>query len=1121
MMRTSPAVDSTSTFLRRFDAFAADYRRRHLWRSICWSLAMALAVYVGLAALDYVFELGYAFRASAAALLLGAALIALIMRAVVTSRRATDRAIAATLEDRFPELGQAVRTAVDYRDADARIGASPALLAAMHEDLDERTSTLALDQALANCRTRRAAIILAAGAAVVLSAVAASWQWRLAARRTLFGDEPYTRVLVTQDDAVVEEGKAPRVAATVEGRLRPTVLMTRPTSPADAPWISRELTPDEEVQRTADQVQYKVEMPKLEHPVEYRLVAGPYSTPTRQVAVRRLLDIKAIQIEVEPPAYTGAAPAVFEDGSFRGLTGSRARMKFTLDRPLRNATIELTSLESRPGEAVAPATQSMELAVDGRTLIGEFELTSDAVYTVAGRGVDGAPLRENRYRIRALRDQLPRITFRDPAIESETHSLAEIPMLANVHDDYGLTKAGIVFRVNNGREYPLVTFPPASAPGDADSAGGIPSNATLEAVLPLEELDVTQRDSVAYYAFAEDNAPDGVRRMETEIRFLDIRPFRRLFNLPDPAGGGGVGGGGGRRLASLEQLIRRERWLLNRSLRLARNVERGDRVNLDDVDDAISMQDDTAGLTRELADAAAEIEDNLGIEEDRISDLFYAAEEAMMRAVDALSVSEFQPSYVQQADAAASLVAARDAIEIAIGQGGGGGAFARLFRLDNELLRRMRGRRSDEQRLEEAAQRLRALASREGRLADGLEESAAFAESASDGDNVDEQASSRAADRMRDMEKEQFEITEEAENVDNLVQEIESGTELVRTRSKASIEASKRVTDELDGGVMAEAARTARQASRQFRELAQHVDGISPPEPAGRLAAARDVSAAVALDLRNMSEQLAAMSGANGEPPSTFPSGPLASNASFTNADAVGDATDAVAESTTTAGDVLESIVTAFGLQEDGVVPRLRQVLDQSDVGRTGVLLERIEADLLAERWQEAGLKVDAAADLMDQLANRLEALHASIVAPRLAQVQALVVRATELQTQLAELDSQDRVNRWRQKLQGLVEDVESAEIRLAAAPELRAMASAAPADPALAAAAWKPLATGYLQPPQSYVTTMDEAVVELQRYLHELAFGRVDAASADQAPPEYVDFVRRYLELLSEGAGR
>jgi hypothetical protein len=196
-------------------------------------------------------------------------------------------------------------------------------------------------------------------------------------------------------------------------------------------------------------------------------------------------------------------------------------------------------------------------------------------------------------------------------------------------------------------------------------------------------------------------------------------------------------------------------------------------------------------------------------------------------------------------------------------------------------------------------------------------------------------------------------------------------------------------------------------------------------------------------------------------------------------------------------------------------------VLDQGDVPRTGSLIERIETDLLAEDWQEAGLKIDAAADLMDQLANRLDALHASIVAPRLAQVQALVTQATELQSQLTQLDGQDHVSRWRGRLAGLVQDVESADVRLNTTAELRAMASSAPMDPALESASWPALPTGYLQPPESYATTMDEAVDELQRYLHELAFGRVDAASADSAPPEYVDFVRRYLELLSEGAGR
>jgi hypothetical protein len=91
----------------------------------------------------------------------------------------------------------------------------------------------------------------------------------------------------------------------------------------------------------------------------------------------------------------------------------------------------------------------------------------------------------------------------------------------------------------------------------------------LEKLLPLEHFELTQKDSITYYAFAEDNPPGGPRRVQTDLQFIDIRPFRRLYRSVEGGRGGG-GGGGGPQLASLEELISRERFVLNRTLRLTR-----------------------------------------------------------------------------------------------------------------------------------------------------------------------------------------------------------------------------------------------------------------------------------------------------------------------------------------------------------------------------------------------------------------------------------------------------------------------------------------------------------------------------------------------------------------------
>jgi hypothetical protein len=1117
MDKSNRPIESSREFLSRFDDFARDYRRNHKLRRVYWTLTVVLGVLAGIAAVDFLIELQYPVRASLSALLLTAAAVGTIVGVHRLARTATNLAIAAQIEDSFPELGQAVRTAVQYRDEPASAGASPSLLAAMQSDLSARTAVLPLDRALNRSRARRAAVSLGAAAAIILAVLAISWQWRIAAQRAMFSDKPFTTLNVEPGDAQVEEGSSLRIAATMEGRLRPAVLMTRPADAGDADWLARDLLPEQEVRRDDSSVQYEISLANVEEPLEYRLVAGPYSSPPHQVSVQRLLTVESTRVEVTPPEYAGAKPAVFNEGNFRGLEGSRVRFEATLDQPVREATLELTPLGGRADDNAA-ATQTTPLRVDGRKLTGEFELSQDAVYSVAGRGVSGARLRDNRFRIRVLKDQLPRVAFRQPDFEDEVHSLAEVKLVAHVIDDFGLTKAGILFRVNNGREYPLATLPAASS----KAAGGHAANriAILEAVLPLEDLAVTPRDSISYYAYAEDNAPSGRRRIETEVRFLDIRPFRRIVHVPQQDGGG-IGGGGGRPLASLDQLIRRERWLLNQSLRLDRAGERRERINVDEVDDAMRLQDDTAELTRELGDAAAEAEAQLGVTEDRISDLFYAAEQSMMRAIDALSVSKFETSHLQQVDAAASLVAARNAIEFIIGQGGGGGvAFKKLFRLNEELLRRMRNRGNPSRRMEDASRQLRSLARREERVAKDLQELEQLSAVSNAGADSTSAPIDERSDRAHEIDDEQSRISQEVEDVDKIVQGLETVTEKIRSRSSASVEAARAVSAELDRMSWNDAAAAARRASRKFHELARNIEGVAPNEPAGRLAAARDVAASVALELRDVGAGLTIAHGAALDSSASLK--PAASRAPKAEADVAQPSPEELLQSAETINDILDSIVTTFAARQDDVVPRLRQVLEASEVGSDATLIEQIETSLLADRWTDASLAAETAGERYDQLSQRLDALYASLVEPRIAQLQAFERRALDLQSQMTQLTSTAQVNRWRQTVAGFVTDLESAKITIAAVDELRQILQQKVSTSSQGAEdeAWTSGTDGLLRPPTSNVTAVDDTVREIQRYLYELAFGRIDAERPDAAPPQYLDLVRRYLQRISEGDG-
>jgi len=110
--------------------------------------------------------------------------------------------------------------------------------------------------------------------------------------------------------------------------------------------------------------------------------------------------------------------------------------------------------------------------------------------------------------------------------------IAEVPMRIRVNDDFGLSKAGIVFQIDGGDEQPLLTgeYDIRVTP-NAEGRIQLNTHAALGDLLCLEKFPVTEDSAVTYYAYVEDNHPDKPYRAETDLRFIEIRPFRRFFQV--------------------------------------------------------------------------------------------------------------------------------------------------------------------------------------------------------------------------------------------------------------------------------------------------------------------------------------------------------------------------------------------------------------------------------------------------------------------------------------------------------------------------------------------------------------------------------------------------------------
>src|SRR5687767_3151515 len=107
-------VKTRSTFVRRFDRIWAQARRVQLSQALCWAVLTALAGVALLAAVDYLWELPRALRLAAVIAIAAGSVAVAILLAVRSVQRWKRQATAAAIEQVFPQLGQRIRTTVQY-----------------------------------------------------------------------------------------------------------------------------------------------------------------------------------------------------------------------------------------------------------------------------------------------------------------------------------------------------------------------------------------------------------------------------------------------------------------------------------------------------------------------------------------------------------------------------------------------------------------------------------------------------------------------------------------------------------------------------------------------------------------------------------------------------------------------------------------------------------------------------------------------------------------------------------------------------------------------------------------------------------------------------------------------
>lgn len=1086
------ATEHNTAFLDRFETLRRRNRRVRLGTAIGLTAVVAAGV-IGLSAyFDYRYELAWNIRAIALAVGTVAAVLFLLFRVWSVSSVWSRPTTAAELERQFPELGQRVRTTVQFDGDGVQDGVTPTLVDALQSETSDKTAPLKLQSIVPSGRMVLTAGVAVAAALALFAVAKADWEWRTAIKRSLLSREPFTRLEVATKDVTVKAEGGVDIEFQLQGRTeREVTLLTRLEGEDD--WSERLLDPAD-AEHEADRVlRFTAPFAKINKPFEYRIVAGPAESETYRVDVQYPLSIARFQAEIESPTYTGLPRKVVTEGNLSALRGSQVSLAIELDR--KPSFAEAVFRRVGRLEEGEEREHRRPLEIDDNTLRTSLEIDADWRFSVVARASDGTELPENAFRIRMREDRPPRVGFQSPDEQLEVHTLAEVLMRIRSSDDYGLSRVGIVFQINNNEEHTLLDSDFTAA---ADAAKEIEetglatprTRAVLERVLPLEYFTLTQKDCVIYYAFAEDNFPETPHRTESDLRFIDVRPFKMTFRMREP-GEPGAGGGGG--VTSLEEIIRRERYALNRTIHLERRPETFRDKELGTVERLIEYQAELADLSRALAEELQrrDVDD---------VDALFQAEAAMLNAVDSLSVGKYDTAILQEKDAQQYLVEARNRLEILLQQTNNS-ALQRALSQANRALRMKLRRKNSGQNGDNAQQlidRLRQLAKTEARISGQLMGLANAAGMQSDEEMKKE---GDGLPSMQQLEERQLDALAEAQDVRDLLEGMEV-TELAKERMQAAVEKTDEASGTIARGDTDRAAAETADAAEQFDELAQQVAALLAKEAPQKVALSGELTAGLAERQRGLAEQLKKAAGSEQE------------KSEETEMDTAAEA-KRLATRADTVEDVLQALAKSPRPDDGEAADRVAEIITEQKVSE---VLDRVKK--LPQAVKENPESPQTAADLADNadrtevVARELNRLYRKLVTPRIEELRELEEQAAKLNREMPEQESEQDVQGWQRELEELLEDIEKSGVGGEASEELTELADEGRMPQPTEWA--KKGDTGFLTVPTLYEKKVPKVVEELQDRIQELVLTDLASDKDAAVPPQYQHLVDQYLKVLA-----
>jgi hypothetical protein len=1025
---------------------------------VIFSMVAILAI----ATVDWIFELPSVLRALWILLTVASASMGLGYAYNRWIRRYSISSAAVDTENQLAQFGQRLRTTIDYEQADATPAqASASLLESLR--LDSLKVAKRVNWEAAIDRRPLTWILVAASSLMFLVGMFLLLfaEFRTAIARSLLLPFEYTTATYSPESSTIRLGESVEVNAVIQGRPVNSANIRYRETGSKLGWNVAELLPSrrdvpiqenqrpilsgpkgsgpkESVRTTKIAGDVSTTLSDLKKDTEFEVLIGSRRLPLGHVTVLQPLTLDQVQVTINPPDYTKLSPWACDLLDVTAPEGSSVDLDFTFNRAVSSIALvpqaapQAKSSDGTPQRGPNTILQGSEsdsppLNLSENRATGSLrELRKNGFFSIDARAADGITLVDKQLKIRVKPDLKPRVRFVEPKEQLTVAANAQVPMVVEAEDDYGLYKVGVLFQI--GSE-PMQTLVEEDAQGSAEPL-------RLATVLLLEKYALTATKAVTYYAFAEDEYFGTRRRTLTPLKFIDILP-EELDAQREPSQEAVDGDPLLSELSEdIEELIQRQRQELSQAFQLGQKQDSYEEF----AQDLAQSQQEVLDSTNELA---KEIE-QFGAKEPALSE----AGRHMEKAVEKFDDSDVPSAVPSQQEALSNLIRVREEIRKQLEQANGASKSQDRpsERKQQEKPRKPKKQQTDKQeRLAQARRQIEELAEREREWSKQVQE---FRPKPLPSEVPQEGASGKhetPAPSAAEINATQKQIKSELEGVRKELESIQcAGGGVSQSLDQAS-DTMQKGADRFNAKDLPEASGNGQRAADQLEALSSHLGAMNSRDFGERLDQAHKSAEQIAEKQKAIAQNMQ-------------PSGTDArqDGAGSDQVTSIAQEQDALATEAQMLAELMKSLQRDAGRESGEVQQRLDQANTETPPREIASGMTDAAKSIRSGRDATAKQQAEEVVDQLQKLTKSLEATRKEYSQPQLKELMALEEQLAMLQEEIKQSESQ----------KGAIDDFQEQSKKLES--RLNRLASK---DKKLAQAL-KQLESGVLDPDQSQPST-------------------------------------------------